>query len=158
MALACDLIVAAEDAKFGLPEVKRGLIAGEGGVIRLPQRIPYHVALKVLLTGEPISAVDAKQYGLVSELTASGRRIGRGARACSRASPAMHRLHWRRSSRSCEKRRASMTPRRSRARPRTHAACWTPRTRTKERWPSPKNAHPSGAGANDQPKLEEKQS
>ena len=75
MALGCDLIVAAEDAKFGLPEVKRGLIAGEGGVIRLPQRIPYHVALKVLLTGEPLSAVDAKQYGLVSELTAPGAAV-----------------------------------------------------------------------------------
>ena len=44
MALACDLIVAADTAKFGLTEVKRGLIAGEGGVIRLPQRIPYHIA------------------------------------------------------------------------------------------------------------------
>jgi enoyl-CoA hydratase len=75
MALGCDLIVAAEDAKFGLPEVKRGLIAGEGGVIRLPQRIPYHVALKVLLTGEPLSAVDAKQYGLVSKLTAAGAAL-----------------------------------------------------------------------------------
>jgi enoyl-CoA hydratase len=75
MALACDVIVAAQDAKFGLPEVKRGLIAGEGGVIRLPQRIPYHVALKALLTGEPISAVDGKQYGLVSELTASGAAL-----------------------------------------------------------------------------------
>jgi enoyl-CoA hydratase len=72
MALSCDLIVAALDAKFGLPEVKRGLIASEGGVIRLPQRIPYHAAVKVLLTGEPISAVDAKQYGLVSELTKAG--------------------------------------------------------------------------------------
>ncbi|HUB57997.1 MAG TPA: crotonase/enoyl-CoA hydratase family protein [Mycobacterium sp.] len=75
MALSCDLIVAAEDAKFGLPEVKRGLIAGEGGVIRLPRRIPYHVALKVLLTGEPLSAVDAKQYGLVSQLTAGGAAL-----------------------------------------------------------------------------------
>ena len=75
MALACDLIVAAQDAKFGLPEVKRGLIAGEGGVIRLPQRLPYHIALKVLLTGEPISAVDANQYGLVSELTESGAAL-----------------------------------------------------------------------------------
>jgi enoyl-CoA hydratase len=75
MALACDLIVAARDAKFGLPEVKRGLIAGEGGVIRLPQRLPYHVALKALLTGEPITAVDAKQYGLVSELTTSGSAL-----------------------------------------------------------------------------------
>jgi enoyl-CoA hydratase len=75
MALACDLIVAASDAKFGLPEVKRGLIAGEGGVIRLPQRIPYHVALKVLLTGEPITAIDAKQYGLVSDLAATGTAL-----------------------------------------------------------------------------------
>ncbi len=75
MVLACDVIVAAENAKFGLPEVKRGLIAGEGGVIRLPQRIAYHVALTALLTGEPISAVDAKQYGLVSELTASGSAL-----------------------------------------------------------------------------------
>jgi enoyl-CoA hydratase len=75
MALACDLIVAGQDAKFGLPEVKRGLIAGEGGVIRLPQRIPYHAAVKALLTGEPISAVEAKQYGLVSELTESGAAV-----------------------------------------------------------------------------------
>ena len=75
MVLACDLIVAAQDAKFGLPEVKRGLIAGEGGVIRLSRRIPYHVALTVLLTGEPISAADAKRYGLVSELTASGAAL-----------------------------------------------------------------------------------
>ena len=75
MVLACDLIVAADNAQFGLPEVKRGLIAGEGGVIRLPQRIPYHVALTVLLTGEPISAADAKAYGLVSELTAPGAAL-----------------------------------------------------------------------------------
>ncbi len=83
MVLACDLIVAAQDAKFGLPEVKRGLIAGEGGVIRLPKRIPYHVALKVLLTGEPISAADAKQYGLVSELTESGAALA-GAQELAR--------------------------------------------------------------------------
>jgi enoyl-CoA hydratase len=75
MVLSCDVIVAAENAKFGLPEVKRGLIAGEGGVIRLPQRIAYHVALTALLTGEPLTAVDAKQYGLVSELTAPGSAL-----------------------------------------------------------------------------------
>ena len=83
MALGCDLIVAAEDAKFGLPEVKRGLIAGEGGVIRLPRRIPYHVAMTVLLTGEPLSAVDAKQYGLVSELTETGAALA-GAQELAR--------------------------------------------------------------------------
>lgn len=75
MVLACDVIVAAENARFGLPEVKRGLIAGEGGVIRLPERIPYHVAVKALLTGEPISAGEAKQYGLVTELTAAGSAL-----------------------------------------------------------------------------------
>jgi enoyl-CoA hydratase len=84
MALGCDLIVAAEDAKFGLPEVKRGLIAGEGGVIRLPQRLPYHVALKVLLTGEPLSAVDAEQYALVSELTAPGAALAGAQELASR--------------------------------------------------------------------------
>ena len=83
MALGCDLIVAAEDAKFGLPEVKRGLIAGEGGVIRLPQRIPFHVAMTVLLTGEPLSAVDAKQYGLVKELSATGAALA-GAQELAR--------------------------------------------------------------------------
>ncbi|MEE6164613.1 MULTISPECIES: crotonase/enoyl-CoA hydratase family protein [unclassified Mycolicibacterium] len=83
MALACDLIVAAGTAKFGLTEVKRGLIAGEGGVIRLPQRLPYHVAMKVLLTGEPISAAEANRYGLLSELTVAGGALA-GAQELAR--------------------------------------------------------------------------
>src|SRR5882757_677507 len=52
LALACDLIIAAEDAKFGLPEPTRGLVAGAGGVIRLPRRVPYHVAMEIALTGD----------------------------------------------------------------------------------------------------------
>jgi enoyl-CoA hydratase len=84
MALSCDLIVAAQGAKFGLPEVKRGLIAGEGGVIRLPRRIPYHVAVKVLLTGEPLSAAEALQYGLVSELTEAGAALAAAQRLAQR--------------------------------------------------------------------------
>jgi enoyl-CoA hydratase len=72
LALACDLIVAAEDARFGFPEVTRGIVAAEGGLVRLPRRIPYHVALRILLSGEPLAAAEAKQYGLVSELTAPG--------------------------------------------------------------------------------------
>jgi enoyl-CoA hydratase len=84
MVLSCDVIVAAQDAKFGLPEVKRGLIAGEGGVIRLPKRIPYHVALKLLLTGEPITADDAKQYGLVSDVTESGAALAAAQRLAAR--------------------------------------------------------------------------
>jgi enoyl-CoA hydratase len=75
LALACDLIVAAEDAQFGFPEVSRGLVAGEGGVIRLPHRLPYHVAMRVLLTGEPLPAAVAKQHGLVNELTAPGEAL-----------------------------------------------------------------------------------
>jgi enoyl-CoA hydratase len=72
LALGCDLIVAAEDAKFGLPEVKRGLIAAGGGVIRLPKRIPYHLAMEFLLTGEPVSGVRAGELGLVNRVVPSG--------------------------------------------------------------------------------------
>jgi enoyl-CoA hydratase len=72
LALACDLIVAAEDARFGAPEVKRGLVASEGGLIRLPRRVPYHVALRALLTGEPLTAAEARQHGLVTQVTAPG--------------------------------------------------------------------------------------
>ncbi|HKN56133.1 MAG TPA: crotonase/enoyl-CoA hydratase family protein [Amycolatopsis sp.] len=72
MALGCDLIVAAEDAKFGLPEVKRGLVAAGGGVIRLPKRIPHHLAMELLLTGEPISGRRAGELGLANRVTAPG--------------------------------------------------------------------------------------
>jgi len=72
LALGCDLIVAAEDAKFGLPEVKRGLIAAGGGVIRLPKRIPHHLAMEFLLTGEPVSGRRAGELGLVNRVTPTG--------------------------------------------------------------------------------------
>jgi len=72
IALACDLIVAADNAQFGIPEVKRGLIAGSGGLMRLPQRIPSQIALEYALTGKPMSAKDAAQWGLVNRLTLPG--------------------------------------------------------------------------------------
>ncbi|MDA0159923.1 crotonase/enoyl-CoA hydratase family protein [Solirubrobacter ginsenosidimutans] len=73
LALACDLIVAAQDASFGFPEVKRGLVASEGGLLRLPRRIPYHVALRVLLTGDPLFAPEAAEHGLLAaDVTAAG--------------------------------------------------------------------------------------
>ena len=75
LALACDLIVAAEDARFGFPEVTRGLVASEGGLIRLPGRIPYHVALRVLLTGEPLPAAEGWERGLVTQLTQPGAAL-----------------------------------------------------------------------------------
>ncbi|ARH94223.1 crotonase/enoyl-CoA hydratase family protein [Streptomyces sp. MOE7] len=75
LALACDLIVAAEDARFGLPEVKRGLIAAGGGAIRLPKRIPYHLAMELLLTGEPISGEQAGRLGIANRVVPAGQTV-----------------------------------------------------------------------------------
>jgi enoyl-CoA hydratase len=72
LALGCDLIVAGEDSRFGLPEVKRGLIAAGGGVIRLPKRIPHHLAMEFLLTGEPVTGRRAGELGLVNRVTPNG--------------------------------------------------------------------------------------
>jgi enoyl-CoA hydratase len=72
VALSCDLIVAAEDAQFGLPEVKRGLIAAGGGLLRLPRRIPPGLAAELVLTGDPISAETAHRFGLVNRVTTKG--------------------------------------------------------------------------------------
>jgi enoyl-CoA hydratase len=72
IALACDMLVAAEDAKFGLPEVKRGLVAAGGGLLRLPQRVPYHLAMEWSLTGELIPAQRGYEVGLVNRLTPKG--------------------------------------------------------------------------------------
>ncbi|MBE7193281.1 MAG: crotonase/enoyl-CoA hydratase family protein [Gordonia polyisoprenivorans] len=68
IALACDLIVASNTASFGLPEVKRSLVAIAGGLIRLPQTLPRNLAMEIALTGEPISAARAAQFGLVNHL------------------------------------------------------------------------------------------
>ena len=75
IALACDLIVAARDARFGLPEVRRGLVAAAGGLLRLPRRIPPAIAKQLALTGEPLSAADASRLGLVNELTEPGQAL-----------------------------------------------------------------------------------
>jgi enoyl-CoA hydratase/carnithine racemase len=66
--LACDLVVAADHATFGIPEVKRGLLAGAGALVRLPKRLPLAVALELALTGEPISAEQARALGLVNRV------------------------------------------------------------------------------------------
>jgi enoyl-CoA hydratase/carnithine racemase len=72
IALACDLIVAAEGAKLGIPEVKRSLVAAGGALLRLPRRIPYHVAMELALTGEPILAERAMEIGLVNRVVPAG--------------------------------------------------------------------------------------
>jgi enoyl-CoA hydratase len=79
VALACDLIVAARDARFGLPETKRALVAGGGGLLRLPQRIPPGIAMEYALTGDPFGAEEAARWGLVNRLTEPGQSLA-GAR------------------------------------------------------------------------------
>jgi enoyl-CoA hydratase len=76
IALACDLVVAARDARLGLPEVKRGQVAAGGGLVRLPRRIPYHVAMEMILTGGLLGADRAHGLGLVNRLVDSGQALG----------------------------------------------------------------------------------
>jgi enoyl-CoA hydratase len=75
LALACDLIVAARDAKFGLPEVKRGLVASAGGLMRLPRRLPFHIAMEFALTGDLLGAERAHGHGLINRLADSGKAL-----------------------------------------------------------------------------------
>ena len=75
LAIACDLIVAAENAKFGIPEVKRGLVAAAGGLVRLPSQIPYRVAMELALTGKFMGADRAMAMGLINELTEPGSAL-----------------------------------------------------------------------------------
>lgn len=75
VALGCDLIVAGRDAKFGIPEVKRGLVAAGGALLRLPRRIPANVAMEMALTGEPIGAERGAELGVVNRLAEPGAAV-----------------------------------------------------------------------------------
>jgi crotonobetainyl-CoA hydratase len=75
LALASDLVVAEERAKFGLPEVKRGLIAAAGGVFRIVDHLPRKVAMELLFTGEPMSSADALKWGLINQVVADGTAV-----------------------------------------------------------------------------------
>jgi enoyl-CoA hydratase len=75
LVLACDLVVASEEAKFGLPEVTRGLVAGAGGLLRLPRRVPYHLAMEIALTGEHFPAARLREAGLVNRLVPAGQAL-----------------------------------------------------------------------------------
>jgi len=66
--LSCDLVVAADHARFGIPEAARGLVAGAGGLIRLPKRVPMAIALELALTAEPIDAERALSVGLINRV------------------------------------------------------------------------------------------
>ncbi len=72
LAITCDLIVAADNSKFGIPEVKRGLVAAGGGLIRLPKQIPSRLAMELALTGDFITAQRAYEIGLINRIAAAG--------------------------------------------------------------------------------------
>jgi enoyl-CoA hydratase len=72
IALACDLIVASAGAKLGIPEVKRSLVAAGGALLRLPQRMPYGLAMELALTGDPITAERAAELGVVNRVSEPG--------------------------------------------------------------------------------------
>jgi len=73
--LACDLVVASTTATFGIPEVKRSLVAGAGGLFRLGRKIPLNVAMECALTGDPIDATRAHHFGLVNRLVEPGQAL-----------------------------------------------------------------------------------
>jgi crotonobetainyl-CoA hydratase len=82
--LSCDLVVAAETARFGIPEVKRGLMAAAGGLIRLPKRVPLTVALELAMTGDPIDADRALQLGLVNRVVPAERVLDEATNLANR--------------------------------------------------------------------------
>jgi enoyl-CoA hydratase len=73
--LSCDLVVASTAARFGIPEVKRSLVAAAGGLFRLPRALPRAIAMELAITGDPISAERAAHFGLVNELVAPGEAL-----------------------------------------------------------------------------------
>ncbi len=75
LALASDLVVAQSGAQFGLPEVKRGLIAAAGGLFRIVEQVPRKVAMQMLVTGDPISAEEAARWGLINQVVPDGTAL-----------------------------------------------------------------------------------
>ena len=73
--MASDLVVAEERTRFGLPEVKRGLIAAAGGVFRIVDHLPRKVAMELLFTGEPMSSADALKWGMINQVVPDGTAV-----------------------------------------------------------------------------------
>jgi enoyl-CoA hydratase len=75
VALACDLVVAAEGAKLGIPEAKRSLVAAGGALLHLPKRMPYHVVMELALTGDPLPAERFHEFGVVNRIAPKGEAL-----------------------------------------------------------------------------------
>ena len=84
IALSCDLIVASANASFGIPEVKRSLVAAAGGLFRLPRNLPFNVAMELALTGDPIDAARAHHFGLVNVLCEPGQALEKARELAAR--------------------------------------------------------------------------
>ena len=95
LALASDLVVAQSSAQFGLPEVKRGLIAAAGGVFRIVDQLPRKVAMELLVTGEPISAEEALRWGLINQVVPDGSRCSMPRSRWPSGSPSTRRWPFR---------------------------------------------------------------
>src|SRR3954466_14615916 len=87
IALACDLIVAARGAKLGIPEVKRSLVAAGGALLRLPQRLPYGIAMEMALTGDPMDAERAAELGVVNRLAEPGGAVDAAIELAAKIAP-----------------------------------------------------------------------
>jgi enoyl-CoA hydratase len=75
VALGCDLVVAAEGAKLGIPEAKRSLVAAGGALLHMPKRMPYHVVMELALTGDPMPAERFHEFGLVNRIAPKGEAL-----------------------------------------------------------------------------------
>lgn len=75
IAIACDMIIAAESSKFGIPEVKRSLVAAAGALRRLPRRLPHGIAMELALTGDPVDSTRALELGLINRVVADGTTL-----------------------------------------------------------------------------------
>jgi enoyl-CoA hydratase len=87
VALGCDLIVAARGARLGIPEVKRSLVAAGGALLRLPRRMPYHLAMELALTGDPLPAERFHELGVVNRLADPGQALEAALELAARIAP-----------------------------------------------------------------------
>ena len=151
MALACDIIVAADHARFGLPEPTVGLMAGAGGAHRLPRHVPLKVAMGMMLTGRHVTAQEAEQRGLVNQVVPL-RRSPHHRRGLGQPGPRLRPpLHSRDQAGRLP---GPRSPARAGYRPATTsggAAPKTPRTASRAPAPSRKSASPNGPGVNASP-------